>query len=106
MNIEVEEKPTGEISAGAGVGTTSNQISFGIKEKNYLGRGISLNAGLTLSTEGIKGLLDVTNPNYKNSDNMLFLRIESSNENNLDDFGYETTKYGFKLGTRFEQYLI
>ena len=35
---------------------------------------------------------------------MVFLRVESSNENNLDDFGYETTKYGFKLGTRFEQY--
>ena len=104
LNIEVEEKPTGEISAGAGVGTTSNQISFGIKEKNYLGRGIALNAGLTVSTEGVKGLLDVTNPNYKNSDNMVFLRVESSNENNLDDFGYETTKYGFKLGTRFEQY--
>ncbi len=104
LNIEVEEKPTGEISAGAGVGTTDNQISFGIKEKNYLGRGIALNAGLTLSTEGIKGLLDVSNPNYKNSDNLVFFRVESSNENNLDDFGYETTKYGFKLGTRFEQY--
>ena len=104
LNIEVEEKPTGEIAAGAGVGTTSNQISFGIKEKNYLGRGIALDANITVSTEGVKGLLDVTNPNYNDSDNMIFLRIESSNENNLDDFGYEVTKYGFKLGTRFEQY--
>ncbi len=48
--------------------------------------------------------MDITNPNYKNTDNVVFLRIESSNENNLDDFGYETTKYGFKLGTSFEQY--
>ena len=104
LNIEVEEKPTGEIAAGAGVGTTNNQVSFGVKEKNYLGRGIKLDANLTLSTDGVKGLLDVINPNYKNSDNMIFLRIESTNEDHLDDFGYEVTNYGFKIGTRFEQY--
>ena len=104
LNIEVEEQPTGEIAAGAGVGTTNNQVSFGIKEKNYLGRGIKLDANLTLSTDGVKGLLDVINPNYKNSDNMIFLRIESTNEDHLDDFGYEVTNYGFKIGTKFEQY--
>ena len=35
---------------------------------------------------------------------MVFATIESSNTNNLDDFGYETTKIGFNIGTRFEQY--
>ncbi len=104
LNIEVQEKPTGEISAGAGVGTSGNTISFGVREKNYLGRGIRLDTNLTVSTEGVKGLLDVVNPNYKNSDNMVFATIESSNTNNLDDFGYETTKIGFVFGTRYEQY--
>ena len=29
--------------AGAGVGTDGSTLSFGIKENNYLGRGINLN---------------------------------------------------------------
>ena len=32
VNISVEEKPTGEISAGAGVGTSGSTVAFGIKE--------------------------------------------------------------------------
>ena len=37
ININVEEKATGEISAGAGVGTSGSSLSFGVKENNYLG---------------------------------------------------------------------
>ena len=40
INITVEEKPTGEITAGAGVGTSGGSIAFGVKENNYLGKGI------------------------------------------------------------------
>ena len=29
INIEVEEKPTGEIFAGAGTGTSGSSLSFG-----------------------------------------------------------------------------
>ena len=104
MNIEVEEMPTGEISAGAGIGTSGSSIAFGVKEKNYLGRGVTVDANLVLSDDGIKGLLSVINPNYKNTDNSLFTTIESSTENKLDKFGYESSKYGLSLGTRYEQY--
>ena len=41
INYTFEEKPTGEISAGAGVGTSGGTIGFGVKENNYLGKGIS-----------------------------------------------------------------
>ena len=37
LNISVEEKPTGEISAGAGVGTHGGTLSFGVRENNFLG---------------------------------------------------------------------
>ena len=40
MNISVTEKPTGEIMAGAGVGTSGATIAAGVKENNYLGKGI------------------------------------------------------------------
>ena len=35
INITVEEKPTGEIFAGAGTGTSGSTVSGGIKEKNF-----------------------------------------------------------------------
>ena len=38
IDIEVDEKPTGEISAGAGTGTYGSTLSFGLKEINYLGK--------------------------------------------------------------------
>ena len=37
ININVEEKPTGEISAGAGIGTDGGSLQFGFKENNWLG---------------------------------------------------------------------
>ena len=39
IDINVEERPTGEISAGAGVGTSGGTIAFNIKENNWLGQG-------------------------------------------------------------------
>jgi len=104
INIEVEEMPTGEITAGAGIGTSGSTLSAGIKEKNYLGRGITLHANLALSEDGIKGLFSIVNPNFKNSDNTLYTTVESSTINKLEKFGYETSKYGFKVGTSYEQY--
>ena len=35
LNISIEEKPTGEISAQAGIGTSGGSIYFGIKENNF-----------------------------------------------------------------------
>ena len=49
IEIQVEEKPTGEISAGAGVGTGGGSFSFMIAENNWLGKGINLTTGLDVS---------------------------------------------------------
>jgi outer membrane protein insertion porin family len=40
INISVEEKPTGEIYAHAGAGTSGASFGFGVKENNFLGNGI------------------------------------------------------------------
>ncbi len=104
LNIEIEEMATGEISAGAGIGTTGSSVGLGVKERNYLGTGVTLDANIQVSDDGIKGLFSVMNPNYKNSDNSLFTTVESSTVNKLSTFGYETSKYGFNIGTQYEQY--
>ena len=104
VNIEVEEKPTGEISAGAGVGTSGTMIGFSVKENNFLGRGIKFASNLELTDETIRGKFSVANPNFKGSDQSVFANIESSETNRLTNFGYKTTKTGFSLGSRFEYY--
>ena len=48
IEISVEEKPTGEIGASAGVGTSGNSIGVFIRENNYLGKGLGLETNLTL----------------------------------------------------------
>ena len=104
INIIVEESPTGEIFAGAGAGTSGATISAGIKEKNYLGKGIRLATNLTLSESQIKGKFSVINPNFKNSDRSLNTTIESTSTDTLTTSGFKTSRTGFSIGTGFEQY--
>ena len=104
IKIEVEEKPTGEISAGAGVGTSGTVIGFSIKENNFLGRGIQFATNLELTDESIRGKFGVSNPKFKGSDQSVYANIQSSETDRLANFGYKTTKTGFTLGTRFEYF--
>jgi len=102
INYKVEEKPTGEITAGAGVGTDGGSFFFGVKENNYLGKGLSVNADATISTDSLKGNFFITNPNFNNSDKSVFVSIKAEETDKLKDFGYKTNKTGFSLGTNFE----
>ena len=104
INITIEEKPTGEISAGAGVGTSGGTIGFAIKENNFLGKGIKFSSSLDLTEETIRGSFNVTNPYFLGTDRMLFAGIQSSETDRLTNFGYKTTKTGFNIGSRFEYY--
>ena len=104
INISVTEKPTGEIMAGAGVGTSGATVAIGVKENNYLGKGIGLDANLTLTEDSIKGLFSVKNPNFKNSDKSISASVQATELNKLTDFGYKSSKTGFSIGTEFEYY--
>jgi outer membrane protein insertion porin family len=104
IELEVEEKPTGEISLAAGVGTSGTTIGGGIVEKNFLGKGVSISTNLEVSEESIKGEFVYSKPNFNYSDNTLFTSLSSTTTDNLADFGYKVSNLGFSLGTRFEQY--
>ena len=104
INLTVEEKPTGEISAGAGYGTTGGSMMFAIKENNYMGRGIRLNANLSIGGDTLRGLFSVTNPNFRYSGNELRTSIQSTVTDKLTNQGFKTKKTGVTLGTNFEQY--
>ena len=102
INLLVEEKATGEISAGAGAGTEGGTFFFGVKENNYLGKGLAIDMNASISAERFKGLLSITDPNYKNSDKSVFVNAQAIEIDQLTDFGYKTNKTGFELGTKFE----
>ena len=102
INIKLTEKPTGEIFAGVGTGTDGSNFSFGVKENNYLGRGVKVDTNLNVTEEKVKGRFLVSNPNYKNSDKNLDLSLEATSIDKLGTSGYKSNITGFGIGTNFE----
>ena len=102
INITVEEKPTGEIYAQAGTGTSGSSVGFGIKENNFLGNGIGLDTNFELSSDSFKGKFSVTNPYFNNSDKSLYVSAEATENDNYQTFGYKTNRKGVSIGTNFE----
>ena len=103
IEIEVEEKPTGEISAGAGVGTNGGSFAFNITENNWLGRGIAVSTNVDISKETFSGGLSVTNPNYNYTGNSLNYYI-SNTSNDKPNSGFKNNIIATGIGTEFEQY--
>ena len=104
INITVEEKPTGEIMAGAGFGTGGGTFAFGVSENNFLGRGIEFSSDISVSAQSLKGIISMNNPNYKGSNRSLNTSLESLTTDRLKDFGYQSNKTGFSVGSGFEFY--
>ena len=104
IKITVEEKPTGEILASAGIGNDGGTIGFSVSEKNFMGRGIGLVSSLSLSEERVKGEFTVNNPNFNYTEKSLSTSFFAINNDKMDDSGYDSSEAGFSFGTKFEQY--
>tara|TARA_Y100001958_G_C21241651_1_gene569570 strand:- start:873 stop:3104 length:2232 start_codon:yes stop_codon:yes gene_type:complete len=103
INISVEEQPTGEISAGAGIGTSGGQIGFNIKENNWLGQGKAVSFDIKIDNESLAGQLRFIDPNYDFLGNSLSYSI-ASEQNDKPDKGFENSIISASIGTSFEQY--
>jgi len=103
IDISIEEKATGEISAGAGVGTDGGSFSINVSENNWLGEGKNIGFDLELDQDSIKGELSYTNPNYDLLGNSLNYKL-FSDTNDKPEQGYENSLIGASIGTSFEQY--
>ena len=104
INITVEEKATGEISAGAGIGTGGGTVAFGVQENNFLGRGLQFGTDITLSQESVKGEISINDPNYNGTNKSLNFSAQSQTTDRLANFGYKSSKTGFSVGSGFEFY--
>ncbi|RPG62909.1 MAG: outer membrane protein assembly factor BamA [Flavobacteriaceae bacterium TMED238] len=103
ININVDEKPTGEISAGAGIGTDGGSFAFNISENNWLGEGKKVNFELEVDAESLSGTFNYLDPNYDFLGNSINYYL-SSTSNDKPDQGYENTIFSAGLNTGFEQY--
>ncbi len=104
ININVEEKPTGEISLGAGIGTDGGTLGFGVSENNFLGKGVQLSTSLRLGADSVKGNFLINNPNFNYSGRSLFTNFESTSIDKLESSGFKSSKIGLSVGTSFEEY--
>ena len=104
LQVSVEEKATGEIMAGAGVGTAGTSFMASVSENNWLGRGITLQSTLNVSEEKLSGNISLVNPNYNYSDNTVFGSFSLASSDFTNTSGYKSSQTGISLGTEFEQY--
>ena len=104
LEINVEEKATGEIMAGAGVGTEGTSFMFSVRENNWLGKGVYLTSALSISEERVSGNIEVIDPNYNFSGNSVSTSLNVSATDRTAATGFKSSKTGFSLGTSFEQY--
>ena len=102
LNITIEEKPTGEILAGAGYGTSGGSIQFSIKENNFLGKGIKVDNNIRITEQSLKGGVSIVNPNFKNSNNSLILSLAAQELDLMTGSGYKSSNTSLVLGTNFE----
>ena len=102
IEITVTEQPTGELSAGAGYGTSGQTFSFGIKENNFSGTATKLNTNLSITPKSVKGGLTVIMPNYNYSDKSLRLNLSRATNDYLSSSGFKNTITNFTVGTGFE----
>ena len=102
IEITVTEQPTGEITAGAGYGTSGQTFSFGVKENNFSGTASKLNTNLSITSKSVKGGFNIIIPNYNYSDKSLRLNLSRATNDYLSTSGFENTVTNFTLGTGFE----
>ena len=103
IKLKVEEKPTGEISAGAGIGTDGGSFAVAVKENNYLGEGKGLGFELEIDKESLAGTFTYSNPNYDFLGNSVFYSLRSEN-NDVPTRGFENSIVSATAETGFEQY--
>ena len=101
LEVEVEEQPTGSISAGLGVGSSGSSVSTGVQEKNLFGKGINVNSNVSLGTDQIKGIVSFDLPDYKYSGNELGYDIYVT-ATDFDNAGYESTVAGNSLSIKYD----
>jgi outer membrane protein insertion porin family len=100
IELDVEEQPTGAISAGVAVGSSGSSISTGLSESNLFGKGINIFSNISLGTESIKGNVTATFPDFNNTDNEFIFNIYAKSTD-FENAGYESSVFGNDISVKY-----
>jgi len=109
VDVEVVEKSTGEISFGAGFSTADGPIAdFGIKERNFLGRGQELRTRAQVGGRREQYELGFTEPYFLDRELSagidLFKTVQTVQDNS--SFDRETIGGSLRLGYSLSEHLL
>lgn len=112
VDVQVEEKSTGELSVGAGYSTNDGPLAdFRIRERNFLGRGQDVLLGATFAGERTEFDFSFTEPYFLNRDlsagfDAFHITRDLQDESSFDQ---ERTggsfRFGYPLSKRWRQTL-
>ena len=101
LEVNVEEKNTGEVSIGAGYSSASDaSLNLGLRENNFLGKGQKVKFETSFSNTRTAYDISITEPYFNNKP----LSLTSSIYSNFTDstnVNYETEDLGFGLSSSF-----
>jgi len=102
IEVDVEEKSTGEFSIGAGYGTDNGAFGqLGIRERNLLGKGQDLRLNFTLGSTDQQVDLSFTEPYFLDREIAAGFDLYRREEDNQDESSYDEEQTGGRLRAGF-----
>ena len=102
IDVNVQERSTGELSFGVGLSTTENVVGdISIRERNLLGKAQDLRLTLGLSTSRQQLDLSFTEPYFLDRNLAAGFDVFSFKQDQQDRSSFDEQAEGFKLRTRF-----
>ena len=108
IEVDVEEKSTGEFSIGAGYGTDDGAFGqLGIRERNLLGKGQDLSLNFTLGSSDQQIDLSFTEPYFLDREISAGFDVYRREEDNQDESSFDEEQTGGRLraGYRYSEEL-
>ena len=102
VEVDVEEKSTGEISVGAGFSTADGPLAdFSIRERNFLGKGQDLLFATTIAGERTQFNVSFTEPYFLGRDLAAGVDLFHVRRNLQDESSYSQRTSGLALRTEY-----
>ncbi|HYE39257.1 MAG TPA: outer membrane protein assembly factor BamA [Ramlibacter sp.] len=102
VNVDIQEKSTGEIAVGAGFSTTDGPLAdFSIRERNLLGRGQDLRFGATVSKRRQEYDIAFTEPYFLDRDLSAGFDLFRVTRNYQNEASFSEKNNGFALRMGF-----
>lgn len=103
INVEVEERPTGELTLGAGFSSAEGAIgNLGLRERNFMGRGQDVGVSVGLSQRTQQFDLSFTEPYFQDRPLAVGGDLFRVTSDFTDEGGFERTRTGFRLRMAYD----